>query len=44
MFIAHMLTLRIGVAGGGYVFAFGVARAVRDLIDEFVYQSPVAKL
>lgn len=33
-----------GVAGGGYVFSFGVARAARDLVDEFVYESPVAKL
>jgi D-amino-acid oxidase len=33
-----------GVAGGGYVFSFGVARAARDLVDEFVYESPLAKL
>lgn len=33
-----------GVAGGGYVFSFGVARAARDLVDEYVYQSPLAKL
>ncbi|KAF2501167.1 nucleotide-binding domain-containing protein [Lophium mytilinum] len=33
-----------GVSGGGYVFSFGIARAARDLVDEFVYQSPVAKL
>lgn len=33
-----------GVAGGGYVFSFGVARAARDLVDDFVYQSPLAKL
>lgn len=33
-----------GVAGGGYVFSFGVARAARDLVDEYVYESPLAKL
>ena len=33
-----------GVAGGGYVFSFGIARAARDLVDEYVYQSPLAKL
>lgn len=33
-----------GVAGGGYVFSFGAARAARDLVDEYVYQSPLAKL
>ncbi|KAF2814744.1 uncharacterized protein BDZ99DRAFT_458735 [Mytilinidion resinicola] len=33
-----------GVAGGGYLFSFGLARAARDLVDEFVYQSPLAKL
>lgn len=31
-----------GVAGGGYVFSFGLARAARDLVDEYVYQLPLA--
>ncbi|OGM48266.1 hypothetical protein ABOM_002115 [Aspergillus bombycis] len=33
-----------GVAGGGYIFSFGIARAVRDLVEEFLFPFPESKL
>lgn len=33
-----------GVAGGGYIFSFGVARAVRDLVESILFPSPTPKL
>ena len=33
-----------GVSSGGYIFSFGIARATRDLVEEFLYPVQKAKL
>ncbi|KAK2784737.1 hypothetical protein FQN53_008293 [Emmonsiellopsis sp. PD_33] len=33
-----------GTSGGGYVFSFGLAKAVAELVDDFLYTPPLAKL
>ncbi|KAK2811946.1 hypothetical protein FQN50_001653 [Emmonsiellopsis sp. PD_5] len=33
-----------GTSGGGYVFSFGLAKAVAELVDDFVYTPPLAKM
>lgn len=40
----YLTSLSQGVAGGGYIFSFGVARAVRDLVEDFLFPTPTPRL
>lgn len=33
-----------GTGGGGYVFSYGLARAVAKLVNDFLFTSPLARL
>lgn len=33
-----------GIANRGYIFSFGIARAARDLVEEFLFPFPTATL
>lgn len=39
--LAHIL---VGIANGGYIYSFGVAREVRKLTEEFLFPYKIAKI
>lgn len=43
-FVVATNSLSTGVAAGGYIFGFGIARRARDLVEQFLYPHLPPKL